>query len=431
MKQKVCFHTLGCKLNFSETSTIAREFDQGGFERVSARQDANIHIINSCSVTEMANKKCRNLIHKISRNQPEAIIAVTGCYAQLKPSEIAAIEGVDIVMGNGDKGSLYSQVKALINQGKGSEHICQNSELTNFFAAFSSVDRTRSFLKVQDGCNYHCSYCTIPLARGNSRNTSITELVTQAQKIASLGQKEIVLTGINTGDFGRSTSESFIDLIKELDKVEGIERYRISSIEPNLLSDEIIDFCANSTKFQPHFHIPIQSGCDRILGLMRRRYDTKIFADRINKLREAVPDVFIGIDVIVGFPSESDEDFKQTYEFLEKLEPSFLHVFPYSIRPNTPAAQMQGHIAKSTIDQRVKRLSKLSDSLHAKFLDRYVGSTQSVLFESSRKDDKMFGFTGNYIKVHAPYNQYLVNQIVSVELCDDGTKDELGAKIIG
>lgn len=430
MGQKVCFHTLGCKLNFSETSTLAREFCDGGFERVAPSQEANIHVINSCSVTETANKKCRNLIHKIARNQPDAIIAVTGCYAQLKPSEIAEIEGVDIVMGNGDKGSLYSQVADLISQGKGSEHICKNSELTNFFAAFSSADRTRSFLKVQDGCNYHCSYCTIPLARGNSRNIPINEIVVQAQKIASLGQKEIVLTGINTGDFGRSTGETFFELIEQLDKVEGIERYRISSIEPNLLSDEIIDFCAKSSKFQPHFHIPIQSGCDRILALMRRRYDTSVFADRISKLRAAIPDVFIGIDVIVGFPSETDDDFQQTYDFLSELEPSFLHVFPYSVRPNTPASNMEGKVSKAKIDQRVKCLAQLSDTLHYKFLSRYENTQQYVLFESRSKDNMMFGYTGNYIKVHTEYNRDMVGRIIKVKLLGDGTKDELKAQFV-
>lgn len=430
MRQKVCFHTLGCKLNYSETSTIAREFSDGGFERVSPRQTADIHVINSCSVTETANKKCRNLIHKIARNEPDAIIAVTGCYAQLKPTEIAAIEGVDIVMGNGDKGSLYAQIETLIGGGKGSEHICQNSELTGFFASFSSADRTRSFLKVQDGCNYHCSYCTIPLARGSSRNIAIAELVAQAEKIAAAGQKEIVLTGINTGDFGRSTGESFIELIAALDGVEGIERYRISSIEPNLLSDEVIDFCARSSKFQPHFHIPIQSGCDRILKLMRRRYDTELFAQRIARLRSAIPDAFIGIDVIVGFPSESDEDFDQTYKFLAGLEPSFLHVFPYSVRPNTPAAEMDGKVAKATIDSRVKALSTLSDSLHKSYLARHKDTKQSVLFESSRKGEMMFGFTSNYIKVHTRYNRDLINQIVEVRLVDEGSKDEMGCQII-
>ncbi len=430
MKQKVCFHTLGCKLNFSETSTIAREFEEGGFERVSPNNDANIHVINSCSVTETANKKCRNLIHKIVRNQPQAIIAVTGCYAQLKPSEIADIDGVDIVVGNGDKGSLFAQVDTLVSKGKGSEHVCQRSELSNFFAAFSSSDRTRTFLKVQDGCNYFCSYCTIPIARGNSRNIPIADVVKQAEKIASLGQKEIVITGINTGDFGRSTDETFLDLIRALDRVEGIERYRISSIEPNLLTYDIIEFCAESKKFQPHFHIPLQSGSDKVLDRMNRRYDTTFFNSRILKLREDMPDVFLGIDVIVGFPTESDEDFEQSYAFLEKLEPAFLHVFPYSKRPDTLASRMEGQVPKSVKDMRAKRLNELSEKLYAKFLARYVGTTQSVLFESSRKDGNMFGFTGNYIKVHTPYNKDLINQIVEVELAYDGTNNSLAAKFI-
>lgn len=370
------------------------------------------------------------MIHKIFREQPDSIIAVTGCYAQLKPTEVSNIEGVDVVAGNGDKGSLFAQIEALTLKGKGSEHICSHSELTGFFAAFSTADRTRSFLKVQDGCNYHCSYCTIPLARGESRNIPIADIVVQAKKIAASGQKEIVLTGINTGDFGRTTGETFLGLIEALDLIEGIERYRISSIEPNLLSDEVIDFCARSKKFQPHFHIPIQSGCDRILALMRRRYDTKIFRERIEKLRSAIPDVFIGIDVIVGFPSENDEDFDQTYSFLESLSPSFLHVFPYSVRPDTPAAEMDNKVPKAIISQRAKLLGELSERLHTKFATEYIGTVRSVLFESSRKDDMMFGYSDNYIKVRMKYDRNLVNTIQMVRLSGDGTTAELEAENI-
>ncbi|MDE5815566.1 MAG: tRNA (N(6)-L-threonylcarbamoyladenosine(37)-C(2))-methylthiotransferase MtaB, partial [Alistipes sp.] len=352
--RKVNFHTLGCKLNFSESSTLARRFEEGGFERVAANAPADICVINSCSVTEHADKKCRNLIRKIHRRNPQAIIAVTGCYAQLKPHEIAAIEGVDLVLSNNDKGELYRRVCELSGKGRAQVYSCETDDLTSFFAAFSSGDRTRAFLKVQDGCDYCCSYCTIHYARGGSRNMPIADLVEEARKIAAAGQKEIVLTGVNTGDFGRTTGERFIDLLRALDGVDGIERFRISSIEPNLLTDEIIEFCAASPKFQHHFHIPIQSGSDRILGLMRRRYTTARFADRIAAVRRAMPDAFIGIDVIVGFPGETEEDFRQTYDFLAELHPAFLHIFPFSERPGTPAVDLPGKVQASVATRRVE-----------------------------------------------------------------------------
>ena len=328
-QRRVNFHTLGCKLNFSESSTLAREFERGGFVRVAPDAEADICVINSCSVTEHADKKCRNLIRKLHRRNPGAIIAVTGCYAQLKPQEIAAIEGVDIVLSNNDKGMLYKRVVELSGKGRAQIYSCDTESLTSFFAAFSSGDRTRAFLKVQDGCDYKCAYCTIHYARGGSRNMPIADLVAEARQIAAAGQKEIVITGINTGDFGRTTGERFIDLLRALNEVEGIERYRISSIEPNLLTDEIIAFCAASPKFQHHFHIPLQSGSDKILGLMRRRYTTARFADRIAAVRALMSDAFIGIDVIVGFPGETEEDFRTTYDFLEELKPAFLHIFPF------------------------------------------------------------------------------------------------------
>lgn len=332
-QRRVNFHTLGCKLNFSESSTLAREFERGGFVRVAPDAEADICVINSCSVTEHADKKCRNLIRKLHRRNPGAIIAVTGCYAQLKPQEIAAIEGVDIVLSNNDKGMLYKRVVELSGKGRAQIYSCDTESLTSFFAAFSSGDRTRAFLKVQDGCDYKCAYCTIHYARGGSRNMPIADLVAEARQIAAAGQKEIVITGINTGDFGRTTGERFIDLLRALNEVEGIERYRISSIEPNLLTDEIIAFCAASPKFQHHFHIPLQSGSDKILGLMRRRYTTARFADRIAAVRALMPDAFIGIDVIVGFPGETEEDFRTTYDFLEGLKPAFLHIFPFRSVP--------------------------------------------------------------------------------------------------
>lgn len=414
---KVSFHTLGCKLNFSETSTIAREFLEGGHERVERVQEADVCVVNTCSVTEHADKKCRNLIRRLHKLNPSAIIAVTGCYAQLKPHDIAAIEGVDIVLSNNDKGDLFRKVAELGVKGERQEVTsCTTEEITRFFAAFSSGDRTRAFLKVQDGCDYCCSYCTIHNARGSSRNIPIADIVKEAEAIAASGHKEIVITGVNTGDFGRSTGESFADLLRALDRVEGIERYRISSIEPNLLTDEIIEICASSKKFQPHFHIPIQSGCDRVLRDMRRRYNTAMFAARIEAVREAMPDAFIGIDVIVGFPGETDEEFQQTYDFLERLAPAFLHIFPFSARANTPAAAMKNKVQDSVKTERAARLEELSSRLHRNFYDKYVGTEANVLWESSYKYGWMEGFTENYMKVKMLYNPELINTTERVKL---------------
>ena len=414
---KVCFYTLGCKLNFSESSTLAREFVQNGHTRTEDFKEADVCIINSCSVTEHADKKCRNIVRRIHKLNPEAIIAVTGCYAQLKPYEIAAIEGVDIVLSNNDKADVYQKVMELGKKGSRQEVTsCSTEELTRFFAAFSSGDRTRAFLKVQDGCDYCCSYCTIHNARGSSRNMPIADLVREAESIAAEGHKEIVITGVNTGDFGRTTGESFADLLRALDGVEGIERYRISSIEPNLLTDEIIEICASSKKFQPHFHIPIQSGCDRVLKDMRRRYNTAMFEARIEAVRKAMPDAFIGIDVIVGFPGETDEEFQQTYNFLERLAPAFLHIFPFSARANTPAAAMKNKVQDSVKTERAARLEALCEKLHRQFYDRYVGTEADVLWESSQKGGKMFGFTENYIKVKMPYDAKKINLTERVKL---------------
>lgn len=414
--KKVSFHTLGCKLNFSETSTIARQFEAGGFVRAVRGEKADVCVINTCSVTEHADKKCRNVVRKLVKENPGAIIAVTGCYAQLKPEELAAIEGVSLVVGNNDKGSIFAKLASLKSDSGVQVHTCEAEELTGFFASFSSGDRTRSFLKVQDGCNYNCSYCTIPLARGASRNISISDIVSEARNLASVGQKEIVLTGINTGDFGRTTGETFIDLLRELDGVDGIERYRISSIEPNLLTDRIIEFTTGSKKFQPHFHIPLQSGCDKILALMRRRYTTAMFRERIEAVRERMPDVFLGIDVIVGFPGETDDDFEATYDLLGSLQPSFLHVFPYSVRPNTPAAGFGGKVPSEVASQRVARLGGLSDKLYGDFCARHAGTEAKVLWESTRRGGDMFGYTENYIKVAAPFDRGLINRITDVKL---------------
>ena len=416
MGKKVNFHTLGCKLNFSESSTIARQFEQGGFERVSPTDAADICIINSCSVTEHADKKCRNIIRKLHRRNPDAIIAVTGCYAQLKPYEIAEIEGVDIVLSNNNKGETYQRVLELTKRGKTQVYSCETDQITTFFSAFSSGDRTRAFLKVQDGCDYCCSYCTIHNARGSSRNIPIAEVVSQAEAIVAGGQKEIVITGVNTGDFGRTTGESFADLLRALDKVEGVERYRISSIEPNLLTDEIIDICARSSKFQHHFHIPIQCGSNKILALMRRRYTVEKFADRIAAVKRAMPDAFIGIDVITGFPGETDVDFASSRDFLESIEPAFLHIFPFSERANTPAVELPNKVQSSVSTARVKELEELSNRLHYQFCSKALGKVTSVLFESTERGGFMTGFTGNYIKVKVPYNRKYINQIVDVKL---------------
>lgn len=430
-QRRVNFHTLGCKLNFSESSTFARQFEQGGYVRVAPDEEADICVINSCSVTEHADKKCRNLIRKLHRRNPQAIIAVTGCYAQLKPQEIAAIEGVDLVLSNNDKGELYRRVTELAGKGRAQVYSCETDELTNFFAAFSSGDRTRAFLKVQDGCDYCCSYCTIHYARGSSRNMPIADLVAEARQIAAAGQKEIVITGVNTGDFGRTTGEKFIDLLRALNEVEGIERYRISSIEPNLLTNEIIAFCAASPKFQHHFHIPLQSGSDRILGLMRRRYTTARFGERVEAVRRLMPDAFIGIDVIVGFPGETEADFRTTYDFLAGLAPAFLHIFPFSERPGTPAVDFPGKVQSSVATRRVEELEALCARLHGDFCARGTGTEADVLFESTRRGGMMFGFTGNYRRVKVPYDAARVNTVCRVRLGKMDDSHDLEGDILG
>ncbi len=417
MVKTVAFVTLGCKLNFSETSAIARQFTANGYQKVEHNEVADIYVINTCSVTEHADKKCRNIIRKLHKLNSEAIIAVTGCYAQLKPKEILEIEGVNLVVGADKKGDVFQLVNELPkSQGDGRSFSCSISEVETIFPAFSQGERTRSFLKVQDGCNYNCTYCTIPLARGKSRNLPINILVKEAETIAKSGIKEIVLTGVNTGDFGRTTGESFLDLLKALNEVDGIERYRISSIEPNLLSEEIIRWIAGGTKFQNHFHIPLQSGSDVVLAAMKRRYNTTQFAAKIAMVREIMGDVFFGIDVIVGFPTESNEEFENTYNFLKDvIKPAFIHVFPYSKRVNTPAAEMP-QIQESIKSERVAALTELSDKLYAEYCQRYSGTTQPVLFESTVKGGKMYGYTGNYIKVEREYNKGAIGEIVGVVL---------------
>ena len=409
----VAFVTLGCKLNFSETSTIAQQFLDNGYERVAQSKPADIYVINTCSVTEHADKKCRQAIRKLHKQNPDAIIAVTGCYAQLKPAEIMAIEGVDLVVGADRKGDVYQLVSEIPSKLRTARsYSCAINEVETIFPAFSHGERTRSFLKVQDGCNYHCSYCTIPLARGKSRNLPIATLVKEAEAIAAKGIKEVVLTGVNTGDYGRTTGEDFLDLLKALNEVEGIERYRISSIEPNLLREDIIEWIASGTKFQNHFHIPLQCGSDAVLKVMRRRYTTAMFAEKIEMVRRIMGDVFFGIDVIVGFPGETDEEFQNCYNFLkDTIKPAFIHVFPYSRRANTPAAEMPNQVHEATKTARVEALTSLSEELHNAYIERHRGTVQEVLFESTQKGGMMYGYTGNYIRVERPYDKNKIGQI--------------------
>ncbi|MDR1582767.1 MAG: tRNA (N(6)-L-threonylcarbamoyladenosine(37)-C(2))-methylthiotransferase MtaB [Prevotellaceae bacterium] len=430
IKRKVAFYTLGCKLNFSETSALAGVFVDNGFERVSHLQSADIYVINTCSVTEQADRKCRQAIKKFIRQSPNAIIAVTGCYAQLKPADIASIKGVDLVLGADAKGRLFEYVNSVRDKGEARVFSCEINNVDSFFQAFSSGDRTRSFLKIQDGCDYKCAYCTIPKARGKSRNPSIALIVDEAMKISAAGTKEIILTGVNIGDFGRSGNERFIDLLKTLDKVEGIERFRISSIEPNLLTDEIINFISQSEKFLPHYHIPLQSGSDKILKLMRRRYLTKLFREKIETLRSKDPDTFFGIDVIAGFPGETDEDFEDTYRFLENLNPAYLHIFPYSERLGTDSEKMENKVNNEIINARVKRLNELCHRLHRNFYLQNAGKEEKVLFESAVKKGIMYGFTQNYIKTEIPYRKDLTGKIVHVKLLGISNSGNMDVEII-
>jgi threonylcarbamoyladenosine tRNA methylthiotransferase MtaB len=415
-KRKISFCTLGCKLNFSETSTLARKFLENGFVRVSANEIADVYVVNTCSVTENADKKCRQLLRKLVKQNPNAIIVATGCYAQLKPQELANIEGIDIVVGADYKDNILEYVNSLGEKKNAQIFSCGISETQSFFKAFSLGDRTRSFLKVQDGCDYHCAYCTIPMARGKSRNISISEVCREAKIIAESGVKEIIITGINTGDFGKTTGESFIELLRNLEKIDRIERYRISSIEPNLLTDEIIEFVGLSSKFLPHFHIPSQSGSDKILTLMRRRYNTKLFAQRINSIYRVMPNAFIGIDVITGFPTETDHDFDTTYNFLKELQPAYLHIFPYSDRANTTTSEMSGKITPAIKTKRANELKKLCKTLHAEFYNRNIGNKVKILVESTRRGEVLCGFSENYIKVEIPYQKNLAGKIVEVEI---------------
>jgi threonylcarbamoyladenosine tRNA methylthiotransferase MtaB len=419
MNKKVAFYTLGCKLNYSETSSIGRLFTQAGFDTVDFTDTPNVYVINTCSVTENADKKCKKIVKEALKISPNAFITIVGCYAQLKPKEIAEIPGVDMVLGAAEKFQLVDHITDLTKKPKAVVYNQPVSEANQFVPSYSFGDRTRTFLKVQDGCDYSCTFCTIPLARGNSRSDTIENVIAQANEIAASGVKEIVLTGVNLGDFGireGKREDRFFDLVKALDEVNGIDRIRISSIEPNLLSDEIIEFVSTSKRFVPHFHIPLQSGSDKILGLMRRRYKRELYTSRVAKIKQVMPNCCIGVDVIVGFPGETREDFIDTYNFLNDLDVSYLHVFTYSERENTPAAEMSGTVPGSTRADRSKMLHILSDKKRRAFYETQLNKAEEVLFEGDIKDGFMHGFTRNYVKVKAKYDPILVNEIRTVHL---------------
>ncbi len=420
-KKKVAFYTLGCKLNFSETSSIGRLFQEAGFEPVSFTEQADIYVINTCSVTENADKKCKKVVNDALKHSPDAYITIVGCYAQLKPKEISEIEGVDLVLGAAEKFNIIDHVQNLTKYPK-ARVLNQPIENTNIFVpAFSIGDRTRTFLKVQDGCDYSCTFCTIPLARGASRSGTIADIVVQAQEIAASGIKEIVLTGVNIGDFGLhdgKRKETFLELIQALDQVEGIQRFRISSIEPNLLSNEVIQFVASSKRFVPHFHMPLQSGSNKILSQMRRRYRRELYTERVKTIKSLMPDCCIGVDVIVGFPGESHEDFLETYQFLNELPISYLHVFTYSERENTIAAQMEGAVPGSHRSDRSKMLHILSEKKRRLFYESQLGKQFDILVEGDNKNGFMHGFSPNYVKVRTPYDPLLVNEVVQAKLLE-------------
>ena len=417
-EKKVSFYTLGCKLNFAETSTIARKLSDNGYSRVEFSEPASVVVINTCSVTQLADKKCRQVISKAKRTSPNAIIAVVGCYSQLKPNEIAALNGVDLVLGTNEKFDIIKYLEEYESKQQSSPLIysCEIEQINNFNSSFSLFDRTRSFLKVQDGCDFHCSYCTVPLARGKSRNPSITHVVAEAMEISKQDINEVVLTGVNLADFGHSTGETFLALIQQLNNIEGINRFRISSIEPNLLTDEIIHFIAASKRFAPHFHIPLQSGCNNILGLMGRRYKRELLENKVHTIKSLMPDACIGNDVIVGFPGETEDDYNDTFCFLKDMNISYLHVFTYSERPNTRAINLPGKVLARDKENRSRMLIELSEQKRVVFYKQNLGKEYSVLFESQQSKGQMFGFTPNYIKVETKFNKSLINKVVNVKL---------------
>ena len=421
-KRSVAFHTLGCKLNFSETSTLSRLMEQEGFEKKDFDAQADVYVINTCSVTDNADKECRQIVRRIQRKSPESFVVITGCYAQLKPTEIASIPGVDLVLGASEKFNIIKHINELTKGDASKICSCDIESVTGFNASFSMNDRTRSFLKVQDGCDYNCSFCTIPMARGKSRSDNIANVVANAKTLAADGVKEIVLTGVNLGDFGKGPDgelkyeEDFAQLIVALDEVEGIDRYRISSIEPNLLTNEVIEWVATSKKFMPHFHIPLQSGSNDILRLMRRRYQKELYQERVDLIKQLMPHCAIGVDVIVGFPGETDKHFQETFEFLHQLDVSYLHVFTYSERANTSAPKLGETVSMEKRKERSKMLHILSDKKKRAFYEENIGSERIVLFEAEEDEGMMYGFTENYVKVKTPFDAAMVNQFQKVKL---------------
>jgi threonylcarbamoyladenosine tRNA methylthiotransferase MtaB len=429
VSKKVAFYTLGCKLNFSETSTIARDFINEGFDRVDFSEKADMYVINTCSVTENADKRFKTIVKQAQKGNPDAFIAAVGCYAQLKPQELADVNGVDLVLGATEKFKITDYINDLSKNDFGEVHSCEIEEANFYVGSYSIGDRTRAFLKVQDGCDYKCTYCTIPLARGISRSDTLQNVLDNAAEISEKGIKEIVLTGVNIGDYGKGEygnkkhEHTFLELIKELDEVKGIERLRISSIEPNLLKNESIDFVANSNTFVPHFHIPLQSGSNDLLKLMKRRYLKELYIDRVHKIKEVMPHACIGVDVIVGFPGETDELFLETYHFLNELDISYLHVFTYSERDNTEAVEMAGVVDLNVRKKRSKMLRGLSVKKRRAFYESQLETTRTVLFEGENKQGYIHGFTENYVKVKTPWNPELVNTLHTIQLTeidDDG-----------
>ncbi|MFM7637333.1 MAG: tRNA (N(6)-L-threonylcarbamoyladenosine(37)-C(2))-methylthiotransferase MtaB [Crocinitomicaceae bacterium] len=430
--KKVAFYTLGCKLNFSETSTLARLFEEGGYAKVDFEENPDVFIINTCSVTENADKKCKQLVKRAQKINAEALIAIVGCYAQLKPEEIGKIPGVDIVLGANEKFNVLDHLDKLETKpGKSIIKYDSIKKTTKFVPSFSYGDRTRSFLKVQDGCDYFCTFCTIPLARGKSRNATIEQTVNEAKKIAQTEIKEIVLTGVNIGDFGQGGEENFYGLVRVLDKIDGIDRFRISSIEPNLLSNEIIDFCLNkSQRFVPHFHIPLQSGSNAMLKAMRRKYERELYAERVETIKKNNPDCCIGVDVIVGFPGETDEEFSITVDFLKELDISYLHVFTYSERANTTAVKMGDSVPMEKRRERSKILHLLSDRKKRNFYEQNLGQSRIALIESEQDEGWMYGFTDNYIKVRIPFDLTLANKLIEVKLTKVNSDDSMDCEIV-
>ena len=413
---RIAFHTLGCKLNFSESSTLARQFAEAGYSRVEMEDAPDVLVINTCSVTEQADKKCRNIVSRATRSNPHVFVAVVGCYAQLKPQEIAAIPGVDLVLGAGEKFNLLEHVQKKQHDSEPSIAVGEIKDVKDFIPSFSAGDRTRTFLKVQDGCNYFCAFCTIPLARGRSRSAPMEQTIEQAKRAVEAGAREIVLTGVNIGDYGTQHGTNLLSLIEELDQLEGVERFRISSIEPNLLSNDIIDFVAKSDKFMPHFHIPLQSGSDEILRSMRRRYRTDLYRERVERILSTMPNACIGVDVITGFPGETDERFEETRNFLLSLPLAYLHVFTYSERDNTTALRIADVVPMEKRHRRTLELRMLSDKKKRAFYEPFAGSAQSILWEASEDEGLMHGFSQNYLKVSRPWNPNAINSISTVTL---------------